>query len=98
MRDNLLSEEAEDVFEEGEETENGPIVSPETEGLLTGVVLEGNVSLTEGDQNYDSVVNETSEVFLHLFLDFRVSFGFNLYKSFLTIWIYLYKNKALNYQ
>lgn len=69
MRDNLLSEETKNVFEEGNETEYGPIVSPQTEGLLAGIVLEGEVSLTKGNQNYDSVVNETSEIFLHLFLD-----------------------------
>lgn len=70
MRDNLQGEETDNVPEVGKETKDGPIIGPEAEGLLVGVVLESLVSLSEGDKDYNSVVDETSEIFLHLVVSF----------------------------
>jgi hypothetical protein len=70
MRENLQGEETDEVSKVGKETKDGPIVGPKAECLLVGVVLEGLVRLSEGDEDYYSVVDEKSEVFLHLFFSF----------------------------
>lgn len=53
------------MFEISDETEDGPVVCPEAEGLVVGVGFEGEVGFSEGDDDYDSVVNEAGEEFLH---------------------------------
>lgn len=70
MRKNLQGEKTNKVSEVGKETKDGPIVGPEAECLLVGVVFKGLVSLSKGDEYYNGVVDETSEIFLHLVVSF----------------------------
>lgn len=55
----LLSEKSEEVSEISNETENRPIVSPETEGLLACVALERQICLSEWNQHHNCVVDQT---------------------------------------
>jgi hypothetical protein len=57
----LLGEETNKVPEIADETEDGPVVAPETEGLVVGVGLEGEVSFPERNDDYHCVVDEAGE-------------------------------------
>ena len=83
MNKELLSEETNEVSEIANETKDGPVICPQTESLLIGVGLVGEVSLSQRNDDYDCVVDETSEEFLH-FVFSEKSFS-KLYKLLIKV-------------
>ncbi len=69
MSKELLGKETDEVPEIADETEDGPVVSPEAERLVVGVGLEGEVGFSQRNKDHYSVVNQAGEQFLHLVLE-----------------------------
>ena len=85
----ILWKEANQVPKIPDKTVNGPIVSPETEGLIICVILVDQVCLSQRNEHDNSVVDQTRQKLLHgsldksFLIDYKVSLEFILI-NFLT--------------
>lgn len=98
----ILWKETNQVPEIPYKTVNGPIVSPETECLIICFILVSQVSLSQRNEDDNSVVDQTRQKLLHgsldksFLIDYKVSLEF-IFINFLTFARVNYNDPGLLY-